>query len=93
MKFIPSECPECGTPAKGTVDTVPGLALLVIDEDTGEAEYGGYTEVWWDDQTTDRDSQGRHALACENGHRWWAVLQELDEDPAASSPVIVVQQQ
>jgi hypothetical protein len=54
MKFSPFVCPECGRVAKGTLDTVPGVALLVIDEDSGEAEYGGYTEMWWDGRRSNK---------------------------------------
>ena len=74
------------------MDTVPGVGLLIVDEDTGEAEYGGYTEIWWNDQTTEQDSQGRYALTCENDHRWWAVLLELNADPADCSPTRVLQE-
>jgi hypothetical protein len=59
----------------GTVDSVPGVALLNVDPHTGNAEYAGETEIWWDDQKTDRDSQGRFMLICDNGHVWPAEIQ------------------
>ena len=76
MKFKPVTCPKCGKLAKATLDTVPGMALLNIDLDTSEAEYEGTTEICWEDQRTERDSEGRYMLACENGHEWPAELQE-----------------
>jgi len=74
MKFTPITCPTCGEPAEGTLDTVPGVALLHVDAQTGEAEYRGETEMWWDDQKTILDSVGRYMLCCPNGHDWPATL-------------------
>ena len=67
MRFDPPTCPECGEYAKGTFETVPGLALLMFDAD-GEAEYFGQTDMCWDMQTTDLDEQGRATLICPAGH-------------------------
>ena len=33
MRFNPCQCPECDQPATGTVEIIPGLALLVFDEE------------------------------------------------------------
>jgi len=51
-----------------------GTALFDIDPDTGEAEYEGRTEIWWDGQQSDVDSQGRFRLTCEHGHEWRAEM-------------------
>jgi hypothetical protein len=76
MKFNPVMCPRCGALAKGTLETVPGLALLDVDPDTGDAQYAGWTDIWWDDQKSVRDSKGHCMLACENGHEWPAEKQD-----------------
>ena len=47
MKFETPNCPTCGEPAMGTVDVIPGVALLSFAED-GEAWYSGETKVFWD---------------------------------------------
>ena len=71
MRFTPWKCPDCGQPAEGTVETVPGLALLVFD-DSGQAEYEGETKIEWDGQATCRDESGNTILECPNGHQWSA---------------------
>ena len=72
MKFNPCKCPECGAPPKGTLETVPGLALLAEPDEHGEFEYEGETEIFWNAQKTDRDDDGRVTLECTNGHAWQA---------------------
>ena len=67
MRFEPSNCPECGQQAKGTLETIPGIARLLFDED-GNAEYLGGTDVCWDGQETVRDESGRATLVCPDGH-------------------------
>ena len=69
MRFKPWKCPECGQPAKGSLETVPGLALLTFDAD-GQAEYDGETEVDWDNQATQHDEAGNDLLECPQGHQW-----------------------
>jgi len=73
MRLDPPTCPVCGQVARGTVETIPGLALLSFDE-RGEADYSGGTEVHWDGQAVDRDSQGRVRLICPAGHQWLATI-------------------
>jgi hypothetical protein len=67
MRFTPDKCPECGEQALGTLETVPGLALLVFD-DNGDAE--GETKIDWDSQVSQRDEAGRVLLECSEGHQW-----------------------
>jgi len=50
------------------------VALLNVDPDTGDAEYDGQTKIWWDGQQSNRDSQGRYLLTCENCHEWPAEM-------------------
>jgi hypothetical protein len=71
MRLTPWKCPECGQPAKGTVETVPGLALLTFDDD-GNAEYAGETEIDWNNQATRHDDAGNDLLECPAGHQWTA---------------------
>ena len=73
MKFKPARCPECGELAKGTAETVPGIALLDFDDD-GNADYSGETKVLWDSQETVCDEDGRVTLVCPDGHDWQAEM-------------------
>lgn len=75
MRFKPWKCPECGQPAKGTLETIPGLALLKFDKD-GQAEYDGGTEVAWDDQATQHNEAGNDILECHLGHQWPAKCED-----------------
>jgi hypothetical protein len=83
MRFDPSKCPECGQQATGTLETIPGIALLMFDED-GAADYQGETRVCWDGQMTVRAEDGLATLVCPDGHDWLAVMD--DSDPACPSP-------
>ena len=75
MRLDPWKCPECDQPAKGTLETIPGIALLLFDE-YGDAEYLGETDVCWDGQTAVRDQEGRVTLICADGHEWLASMDE-----------------
>ena len=75
MRFTPWKCPECGQSAQGTVDTIPGLALLAFD-DNGNAEYNGETKIDWNNQTTLHDESGRDLLECPAGHQWPAERED-----------------
>jgi hypothetical protein len=78
MIFDTPRCEICGELAKGTMESLPGVALFVFDkEDT--AEYSGETEIWWNDQTTRYDAEGRIALVCPNDHVWYSRVQERCE--------------
>ena len=73
MRLEPWKCPECDQPAKGTLESIPGVARLLFDED-GNAEYFGQTDVCWDGQQTVLDESGRATLVCPEGHDWPAVM-------------------
>ena len=77
MKFLPIRCPECGQTAKGVIEEIIGCAEFTVNEND-EAEYTGHTEVWWDEQRTQKDSDGRVRLVCPVGHVWFA---EETEEP------------
>jgi len=69
MRFSPWKCPTCGQPAAGTLETVPGLALLAFD-DSGQAGYEGETKLDWNGQVTCRNESGKAILECPAGHQW-----------------------
>ena len=73
-------CPVCGQLARGTLETVPGLALLIFD-DAGRAQYEGETKIAWDDQLPCRDRHSRLTLQCRDGHQWQAQLLDERETP------------
>lgn len=84
MHFLPWRCPTCNQPAEGTLETVPGLALLLFDDD-GQAEYEGETKLDWNQQATCRDMKGKVTLQCPERHRWQAERFEEDVPPDARS--------
>lgn len=79
MKFQTPNCPKCGEQARGAADWTPGCALLNFDE-SGNAEYAGGTDMFWDGQLNGADLH-RHCstppnqadvieLQCSEGHLW-----------------------
>lgn len=81
MRFEPPTCPACGEQAKGVLETIPGIALLLFDE-SGDAQYAGETDVRWDSQSAVRDRLGHVTLLCPDGHQWPA----LQPDAIATVP-------
>lgn len=69
MKITTPHCPVCGELAVATIETLPGRALLNLEED-GTAEYAGETEIDWNGQKSVRDKDGNRILCCDNGHEW-----------------------
>jgi hypothetical protein len=82
MRLTPWRCPECDQPAKGILETIPGIARLHFDED-GSAEYAGGTDVGWDGQESVLAPDGRVTLVCPDGHEW---LASIEEGPSESLP-------
>jgi hypothetical protein len=78
MTFDTPRCEICGEPARGTLETVSAVAILLFDEE-GRAEYLGETQIGWNRQVTQRDVQGRVALVCSNDHVWYSRVQERCE--------------
>ena len=76
MTFDVPRCTVCGELARGTLEMVPGIALLIFDENGG-AEYEGETKIAWNDQATCHDAERRVTLECPNGHRWQARLTDV----------------
>ncbi len=78
MRFNPTLCPKCQCVPQGTLETVPGVAsLFEVEGESGVFEYEGYTDMWWDGQTTIRDAAGLVTLTC-GEHEWKA---EMIEEP------------
>lgn len=75
MKCDAPRCSLCGETAIGTLELVPGLALVRFNAE-GEAEYEGETRMDWNNQITRRDSAGQVTLECPHGHQWQARLDE-----------------
>ena len=69
MRFQTLNCPTCGEQARGTVERMAGAALLTHQPD-GSSEYEGTTDIWWDEQRTQIDAEGRWELICIEGHQW-----------------------
>ena len=84
MRFQPWRCTVCAQHAKGVLETIPGVALLVF-EDNGEAQYAGGTDVCWDGQETVCDQNGQATLVCPDGHQWPTVVDGVTTDSVASS--------
>lgn len=76
-------CPQCGKPARGTLERLEACAEFVRDE-SGRVDFSGYTEVFFDSALTVR-RRGRVVLLCHCGHDWTA--RELPE-PEAPAPAL-----
>lgn len=75
MKFSIQKCPKCGEFAKGTLETVNGLALLTEPDIDGKSEWQGETKIWWDEQKTVTDARGKVTLVCHKGHDWQSEME------------------
>ena len=78
MRFDPLFCPECGEMARGTVETVSGIAEFDASGD-GSVMYSGYTAIDWDAQETVVDEGGTARLVCPSGHEWSARMQSPEK--------------
>jgi hypothetical protein len=74
MKFDPMTCPECNGPATGTLEVVQGCAELSEPDENGIFEYAGNTNIFWDEQKTVLDNEGRATLFCDCGAQWQANI-------------------
>lgn len=74
MKFAITNCPECNEPARGSVEALSGVAVFTDPAPDGSVDYEGDTQIWWDEQKTVRDRQGRVQLICHNGHDWFSEV-------------------
>jgi hypothetical protein len=79
MRFDPLFCPECGEMARGTLETITGVAEFAVAED-GSVEWSGYTAVDWDAQETVVDDGGNARLVCPSGHEWFARMLSLERE-------------
>ena len=62
-------CPECGEPARGTLEVVQGVALVYADPGTGKVSYSSETKIDWDSQQTVQ-REGKPVWNCACGHEW-----------------------
>lgn len=76
LKIETANCPECNSPARGTVEALPACAEFERASD-GTTEYTGYTEPLWEEQQSVRDRFGRVQLICGNGHSWFSKMEEM----------------
>ena len=74
MKLKIFKCPTCKGLATGTLELLPGVAELNVDE-TGEADYSGTTDIQWDSQSSIK-RRGKYILTCDNGHEWLSAITE-----------------
>jgi hypothetical protein len=65
----PLKCPECGEEIIGSVDLVPGCALMNVEPD-GTFEWAGETEMFWDGQYNHCEDPTKLLVQCRNGHEW-----------------------
>lgn len=77
MRYAIPQCPECGEFATGVYENILGTALMSVDEDTGEFDFSGETDVSWDSQESVTNDKGEVELTC-GGHSWWSA--ELPDD-------------
>ena len=80
------ECPYCNSPAIGSDETIPGVALFGEPDAKGDVvqvDYFGETEVDWDRQRQLVDEIGRVSLVCQDRHRWWARREDLAQEGKA----------
>jgi hypothetical protein len=78
MRFDPLFCPERGEMARGTLETITGVAEFEANDD-GTVEYSGDTDIWWNAQETVTDEGGNVRLVCPTGHEWSARLHESEQ--------------
>lgn len=71
---------------QGTLEQIPGVALISGIGDEGEPEYDGETKVWWDDQKTlTRD--GKTIFVDDEGFEWtFDQLTKVEEEDEGSIP-------
>jgi hypothetical protein len=87
MRFDPATCPECGEPARGTLDDITGCAQFSDPDTKGNVEYAGDTEVFWDGQMTRKgNTEGTVMLLDRAGHEWEA--RELPDAKGGRPPML-----
>ncbi|CAG0952264.1 hypothetical protein PLCT2_00264 [Planctomycetaceae bacterium] len=77
FKFDPPKHPKLDTMPRGTVEKVRGCAVFIDAGDAGVLDWGGETDVWWDEQKTVRSKSGKVQLIDHKGNTWWATMTEV----------------
>lgn len=72
-------CPKCGDVLCGTIERVSGINHIVSDGD-GNYDFAGDTELWWEENTTVMDEEGRTLVQCGNAHEWYTLIEENNSD-------------
>lgn len=81
MKFEPSKCPKCDSPAKSTLGSVLVDELMNYDEELNEYDYADDSDIDWNCQESEIDPTGRLRLSCSDcGDSWWAVHLDPSND-------------
>lgn len=68
-----------GSQIVGTLERITGRANATSYSETGEPEYDGETEVWWDEQETATNAAGQTIYVDEDGYQW--TFDELTAAP------------
>lgn len=69
-----------GDEIEGTLDLIPGVALITGIAENGEPEYAGETMVIWDNQTT-QTRNGKTIFICTAGDEWtFDQLVKVEDD-------------
>lgn len=75
---------KSGTRIRGTLEQLKGVAEVLgfeqLPDGTIEPEWEGYTELWWDEQRTVKNAQGKHIYVDEDGDEYTLDELELRED-------------
>jgi len=81
MEFSQPLCPICNGIARGTLETVTGIAELNFRKGFGmhaskRADYSGMTDIFWDEQRS-IERKGKVVLVCHEGHDWLSARKEV----------------
>jgi len=80
MLFKTLACPDCGQPARGSLQALTGVSEFSDpDEVTGEVEFSGTTDLNWDEMKTIRQDGGV-VLVCRCGCTWPSREADLPAD-------------
>jgi len=80
MRLDTPNCPTCGCPALGTLETV-SARCSIKQFPSGLFEHSGVeTKVFWDEMKTVFSPEGI-TLLCEQGHDWVSPGEFIDEPP------------
>lgn len=86
MELKPVHCPSCRSTTVGTLDNVPGIALVSGRAPDGRIEYFGLTHMFWEGQESRYAGRGKKRsvlmACCDCGHKFWKKCPERNIRPA-----------